>query len=273
VHDLIPLLLPEYRGGIGARLYTALVSAASPQSTLLLTDSDASQEDIVRHLRIPAERVRTVCLAAGPAYGVAPSPEDAVYWQKRKLSPGYILYLGGFDSRKNLSAVFRAFAIVRCALGDAALVVAGKLPERDTPFAPAPRRLMAEAGLDGAGVHFVGFVPESSKPSLYRGARAFVFPSRYEGFGLPPLEALACGVPVVGSNASSLPEVVGDAGVLLDPDDIHGMAGALIQLMCDDAFYAELRQRACHQAARFSWEATARKTWHAYTDARRMYTI
>jgi glycosyltransferase involved in cell wall biosynthesis len=95
---------------------------------------------------------------------------------------------------------------------------------------------------------------------------AFIFPSRYEGFGLPPLEALACGTPVVGSDAASIPEVVGDAGILLPPDDAEGMAGALIQLATDDGFRAELSRRALAQAARFSWEHTARETLAAYQD-------
>jgi len=109
-------------------------------------------------------------------------------------------------------------------------------------------------------------VAEEDKPALYRGAVAFLFPSRYEGFGLPPLEAMACGTPVVGSDAASIPEVVGDAGVLVDPDDAEGMAGAVIQLAEDPTFHAELRRRALAQAARFSWERTARATLEAYQE-------
>jgi glycosyltransferase involved in cell wall biosynthesis len=117
-------------------------------------------------------------------------------------------------------------------------------------------------------VRFVDFPPDADKPALYRGAAAFVFPSRYEGFGLPPLEALACGTPVVGSDVSSMPEVVGDAGVLLPPDDAEGMAGALIQLAIDEDFNAELSRRALVQAARFSWERAARETLAAYQESR-----
>jgi glycosyltransferase involved in cell wall biosynthesis len=115
-------------------------------------------------------------------------------------------------------------------------------------------------------VRCIGFVDEADKPALYRGAVAFVFPSRYEGFGLPPLEGLACGAPVVGSDVASIPEVVGDAGVLLHPDDVEGMAGALIQLATDDDFRAELSRRALIQAKRFSWERVARETLTAYRD-------
>jgi len=121
-------------------------------------------------------------------------------------------------------------------------------------------------GIDERLVRFIGSPAEADKPALYRRAVAFIFPSRYEGFGLPPLEALACGTPVVGSDAASIPEVVGDAGVLLAPDDAEGMAGALIRLATDEGFRAELSRRALAQAARFSWERTARETLAAYQE-------
>ena len=121
--------------------------------------------------------------------------------------------------------------------------------------------------MDERLVHFTGFVDDADKPALYRDAVAFVFPSRYEGFGLPPLEALACGTPVVGSNASSIPEVVGNAGVLRPPDDAEGMADALARLATNADFRAELSCRALAQAARFSWERTAQETLAAYRDA------
>jgi glycosyltransferase involved in cell wall biosynthesis len=266
VHDLIPLLLKPYRGSTLVRLYTAFVRATSPRATLLLTDSEASRQDILRHLRVPPARVRLVHLAADEVFRSTPAPNDDAVLREMGLSPGYVLYLGGFDVRKNLRSVFATFVCVSQTVADAQLVIAGKLPAMDSDFAPDPRRLAREVGIPEARVRFVGFVPESAKPALYRGARAFMYPSIYEGFGLPPLEALACGVPVVGSNTSSLPEVVGDAGVLVDPDDVAGIADALIRLLRDDAFHIEMQQRAMHQAARFSWAKTAQATFAAYQD-------
>ena len=267
IHDLIPLLLEPYRGSARVRLYTAFMRATSVHAALLLTDSEASRRDILRYLRAPAERVRAIYLAVDAVYRSTPAPDDAAVLRELDLSPGYVLYLGGFDVRKNLRSVFAAFAHV-CGIVDAArLVIAGKLPAVDSDFAPDPRRLAREARIPAARVRFVGFVPEEAKPAVYRSARAFVFPSIYEGFGLPPLEALACGVPVVGSNAASLPEVVGDAGVLVEPDDVEGIAAALIRLLRDDAFYAEMCQRALRQAARFSWATTAQATYAAYREA------
>jgi glycosyltransferase involved in cell wall biosynthesis len=184
------------------------------------------------------------------------------------LPERYVLYLGGFDVRKNLATVLGTYRWVGPALGESCpLVIAGRLPEQDTAFTPHPRRLMREEGVDERLVHFSGFVEETDKPALYRGAVAFIFPSFYEGFGLPPLEALACATPVVGSNAASLPEVVGDAGVLLPPFDAEGMARALIQLATDEGFRLKMSRRALDQAGRFSWDRTARATLQIYQEA------
>jgi glycosyltransferase involved in cell wall biosynthesis len=183
------------------------------------------------------------------------------------LPERYALYLGGFDVRKNVATALLTYRWAGPTIGETCpLVIAGRLPERDSPFAPHPRRLIREQGIDERHVHFIGFVAEADKPALYRGAVVFIFPSRYEGFGLPPLEALACGTPVVGSNASSIPEVVGSAGVLLPPDDAEGMAGALIQLAIDEDFRTEMSHRALAQAVQFSWERTARETLAAYRE-------
>jgi glycosyltransferase involved in cell wall biosynthesis len=268
IHDLIPLLLREYRGGPLVRLYTALVSTAVRSAALVITDSEASRQDIIAHLGLPTGRVRVVHLAADGRYTPAPAFEDVEVRTRYSLPERYVLYLGGFDVRKNVATALGTYRWAGSAIGDGCpLVIAGRLPGQDTSFAPDPRRLAQGQGVDEQFVRFIGFVGEADKPALYRGAVALIFPSRYEGFGLPPLEALACGTPVVGSDASSIPEVVGDAGVLLPPDDAEGMAGALIQLATDGGFRAELSRRALVQAARFSWERTARETLAAYHDA------
>ncbi len=277
IHDLIPLVLEAYRGGPLVRLYTALVSASARRAALVLTDSEASRRDIVARLGLPEARVRTVYLAAGEQYTPTPPEGEPHGWDEVRARYGlperYVLYLGGFDVRKNVATALATYRWAGPAIGaECPLVVAGRLPERDTAFAPDPRRLLRERnqvfsekpGFWPAFVRFIGFVREADKPALYRGAVAFLFPSRYEGFGLPPLEACACGVPVVGSDAASIPEVVDDGGVLLPPDDAQGMASALIRLATDDDFRSRLSRRALVQAARFSWERTASETLMAY---------
>jgi glycosyltransferase involved in cell wall biosynthesis len=268
IHDLIPLLLREYRGGPAVRAYTALVSAAAQSAALILTDSEASRRDIVANLGLPPERVRAIPLAADRRFRPEPAPEDAAARARYGLPSRYTLYLGGFDVRKNVEAALAAYTWAGPQLGrECPLVLAGHLPQRDTSFAPDPRRQARELGLEPDWARFAGPISEEDKPAIYRGAVVFLFPSRYEGFGLPPLEAMACGTPVIGSHAASVPEVVGDGGLLFDPGDAAGMAGAIIQVAQDRAFRADMSRRARAQAARFSWERTARETLAAYQEA------
>jgi glycosyltransferase involved in cell wall biosynthesis len=268
IHDLIPMLLREYRGGPLARLYTTMVGKAARSATLVLTDSESSRSDIIVHLGLTEDHVRAVRLATEGRYSPEFSPDDAAIRTRYDLPQRYVLYLGGFDVRKNLGTVVDAYRRAAPTIGETCpLVIAGQLPEEDTPFTPDPRRLVWEHALEEHVVHLPGFVAEEDKPALYRGAAAFIFPSRYEGFGLPPLEALACGTPVVGSNVSSIPEVVGDGGLLLPPDDVEGMAKALVKLATDTDFRAELSRRALAQASRFSCEKMAQETLAAYREA------
>jgi glycosyltransferase involved in cell wall biosynthesis len=274
IHDLIPLLLPAYRGNLLVRLYTRLVSASARRAEVVLTDSMASKRDIEKHLGLPPDRLRCVYLAVGERFRPEAAPDDEAI----RLSYGlpdpsipaepsrYVLYLAGHDVRKNVAILVEAFAIVAQADDDVVLIIGGRLPERDDPLFFDPRPLVKALGLAG-DVRFIGWVDEADKPALYRGASCAVFPSRYEGFGLPVLEALACGSPVIASNASSLPELLGDAGFAVDPDDVQGLAGAILSCLLDERLSAELRERGPVQAARFTWADTARETLAVYEAA------
>lgn len=237
IHDLIPLLLPAYRGGVLQRAYTWLVSHTARRSDLILTDSQASRQDIVQHLGIPAEKAQAVLLAADERYQPITDPvELARVRVLYGLPEQFILYLGGFDVRKNLAGLVRAYATMQRLptfrnVGnlDIRLVIAGKLPAADTPFTPDPRRIAAQAGVADR-VHFTGWMAEADKPALYSLASLFVFPSLYEGYGLPVAEAAACGAPIITSNYSSLPEVAPDA-LLVDPEDTEALAAAMAQAL------------------------------------------
>lgn len=228
IHDLIPRLLPAYRGGVLPRSYTALAMHTARRADVVLTDSAASRQDIVTHLDVSPTRVHAVPLAAEDAFRPVEGAETPARVRARYALPAnFILYLGGFDVRKNLAGLLRAYA--RISPQAPPLVVAGKLPAADTAFTPDPRRLAAEMGVAGR-VHFTGWVDEADKPALYTLARVFVFPSLYEGYGLPAAEAAACGTPVVASNTSSLPEAAPDA-LLVDPTDPAALAAAIEQAL------------------------------------------
>ncbi len=175
---------------------------------------------------------------------------------------------GALTSGKSVATAPRAYTWVGPVLGDECpLVLAGRLPAKDTPFTPDPRRQAREMGLWPEWVRWIGPLLEADKPAIYRGAAAFVFPSQYEGFGLPVLEAMSCGVPVVASETSSIPEVVGAAGILLPRTTPRGWRGRSCNCCRMRRSTPRMRQRALAQAGRFSWEQTARRTLDAYREA------
>ena len=262
VHDLIPMLMPAYSGGRLGRLYIRLVTSSARRAAYVLTDSHASRQDIVAHLDIPPQRVETVHLAAGARFQPVSDPQRLEQARAKYALPArYLLYLGGFEVRKNVQAILHAYARLNTA--DIALVIAGKLPAHNTPFTPHPQQIASELGISGR-VHITGWVDEEDKPALYSMATGLVFPSPYEGFGLPPLEAMSCGTPAIVSDHSSLPEIVGEGGLHVDPEDLDALTQAMRRLATDPLLYEKLRSAALIQAARFTWQNTAQATLDAY---------
>jgi glycosyltransferase involved in cell wall biosynthesis len=266
IHDLIPLLLPAYRGSTLVRAYTRLVSAGARRAAAIVTDSECSRRDILRLLRVEPARTHVVYLGAHDRF--RPIKEAQVLTQFREkyhLPQEYILYVGGFDQRKNLDTLFAAYAGTGADLRQSApLVIAGSPPPRDSDFFPDPRRLAEENDLQDT-VTFLGLVAEEDKPALYSSAALFVFPSLYEGFGLPVLEAMSCGTAVLASDAASLPEIVGDGAVLFDPRQPRQLAEAMSLLLRDEARRAELAARGLERARIFSWEKTISQTVEVYS--------
>jgi len=266
IHDLIPLILPAYRRGWHVQAYMHLVARAAQRATLVLTDSQASARDIRRLLRIPPERLRVIPLAADEAYHPL-SPEEQVPTHRRLgLPERYLLYLGGFDQRKNVLPLLEAFAQALPQLEGVSLVIAGRLPRQDSAFTPDPRPLAQRLGI-AQHVHFIGWVEEKDKPALYAGALGFLFPSAYEGFGLPVLEAISCGTPAIIGAGSALEEVAGPGGLVVPPGNVPALARAIYRLVQDSNLRQRLAQDGLAHAQRFSWRRTAEQTLAAYREA------
>jgi glycosyltransferase involved in cell wall biosynthesis len=268
IHDLIPMVLREYRRSWRVRLYTSLVAAAATRASLILADSEASQRDILQRLGISRDRVRVVYLAPAPHFKPAESWQQIIDIKKKyNLPEDFVLYLGGYDIRKNISALLHAFTWVSGTLHDAfPLVLAGKLPNKQSPLFPDPLPIAEELGLTEYIVT-PGWIAEEDIPLLYSAATVFVYPSRYEGFGLPVLEAMACGTPVVTTNAASIPELAGPAAFQIDPNDTKHLAAPIIRLCTEEESRDDLIERGFNQVEKFSWEKTATQTLQAYQDA------
>ncbi len=266
IHDLIPMILPLYRGSFGVRLYTQLVAAAARRADAIIADSECSKRDIVGRLGIDPARVHVIYLAADARYQPISDPASlAALPRKYALPEKFLLYLGGFDQRKNVRVIVEAFALLPEIYKEGyRLVFAGVTLGSDSEFFPDPRRIAHEAGLADDAVQFIGWVPEEDKPALYASATAFLFPSLYEGFGLPPLEAMACGTPVIASDVASLPEVVGDAALTAGPGSPLAWAEAIRALVNDASRRDAMRERGIAQSKKFSWARAAEETLAVY---------
>ena len=265
VLDLIPHRLPELyrRGKNRARFLLGrwLERRALVRARGLIAISRYTADDLVRLLDIPRERIAVTPLAVRSGLERAAEPEVAAFCRRHRLRAGYLLYVGGIDRRKNIPFLLEVLRAIVAQRPETELVLAGRY--RDDPdFADLVARLKG-LGLEDL-VRLVGYIPEEDLAPLYGGASVFVYPSIYEGFGLPPLEAMACGAPVVAADRTALPEVLGHAALLVDPGDVAEFAEAILSLLDHPERRRELSETGLRQASRFSWEATARATLDAY---------
>lgn len=264
IHDCIHLLFPQYLPNRMALSYAKfMLHRAVHRSGLILTVSEASRRDILRfYPEADPERIQVVPNAIDATILEDPGEEEMERVKERYQIRGrYILYAGNIKPHKNLDRLITAFGQVKQMPGhdDVKLLIIGDEVNKYGSL----RRSMEAAGVR-QDVRFFGFVPDHTLSALYRMASVFAFPSLYEGFGLPPLEAMASGTPVVTSRISSLPEVVGDAAILVDPYDVDDIAHALARVLGDSALRADLIRRGHERVGHFSWERSVRAIHESY---------
>jgi glycosyltransferase involved in cell wall biosynthesis len=225
-------------------------------AVLVIADSQATKRDLVEHCGTAAEKIHVIYPGADHALGPQRDPSQLATVRERYGLPGtYVIHVGTYQPRKNLSTLLEAFAVVAGKHTDVHLALVGKRGWLDQPLFEKARQLGIEPR-----VHFAGYVPNDDLATLLTAARVFAMPSLYEGFGFPVLEAMACKTAVICSDSSSLPEVAGDAALLVDPHDARAWAESLDRLLSDEGLRAALIERGLRQVARFSWAQCAQET-------------
>jgi glycosyltransferase involved in cell wall biosynthesis len=262
IHDVTPVILPSAFPPRHRWILATAFARVRRQADAVIVPSAAAAEDVVRYLNIDRARITVIPLGCDPRFHpIVNSRRVEAVRQRYMLPARYALFVGTREPRKNLGVLLRAFARFRaeCPRDDVKLAVAGGPGWGREPFDE-----MIDALKIRDQVLCIGFVADADLPDLYRGADMFVYPSLYEGFGLPVLEAMACGVPVITSDRSALPEVAGDAALLVDPTQPAALTAAMSTVMSDKVLREELRWKGISRAKDFTWEAVARKTLAVY---------
>lgn len=253
LHDLIFLRYPEYHLPYNRWYLTLTTPLYLRAADIIVTPSECTRQDVIRFYQLPESKIKVIYEAAAPYFQPASDPA-LLYMVKQKyhLPDRFILHVATIEPRKNLNRLLEVFQSLLVDWPELRLVLVGKKGWLYESFFEKLNTM----GLQEC-VIFPGYVDELELPAFYHLAELFVFPSIYEGFGLGPLEAMACGTPVISSNSSSLPEVVGDAGLLFEPTDTAALATALRQILSNPELSADLRQRGLRQAQKFSWAKAA----------------
>jgi glycosyltransferase involved in cell wall biosynthesis len=259
IHDLNFLYYPQYLTSEARRYYNDQIGWAVRHADAILADSYATREDLHTLLGVSPERVTVAHLAADEAFVSLPEDRVRKVLDRYALDPGYFLFVGVWEPRKNLPGLFEALTLLRDRGYDRKLVVVGRPGWLYQEIFDAVESLDLETT-----VHFLENLAFDELIAVYNGAIALVLPSFYEGFGFPALEAMQCGIPAIVANRASLPEVVGDAGLLVDPEDPDTIADACERILTDSTLRAALRQAGLARAGQFTWRKTAEITAEVY---------
>jgi glycosyltransferase involved in cell wall biosynthesis len=263
IHDMTLSTMPQHHKLRSQLVVRPLIPLVARRAQRVITGSEHARQDVIRLLRIPPERVVVIPDAAGALFQPAPAAEQQRVRARYRLDRPYILYVGTLEPRKNLIRLIRAWHSLR-QRGEIehALVLTGARGWKDQAIFDTVRELGC-----ADDVLFTGYVPSADLPALYSAAALFAFPSLYEGFGLPVVEAMACGAPVLISTAPALVEVAGDAAVHVDPTSVAAIAAGLGRVLNDPALRADLRERSLRRAAAYSWHSAAQQTLDMYRSA------
>lgn len=259
-HDMTFFLYPHLHTRSKRFFFPLATRFSARRAQAIIADSENTRQDIIRLLKVPKEMVFKVLLGVDPSF--RPIRDSSL---KRRIGEHYhlpekfILYLGMVEPRKNLPLLIRAYKDLVNRGFEEHLVLAGRFGWMYEDVL----RLVETFGLQDL-IHFTGYISQNDLPVVYNLARVFVYPTLYEGFGFPPLEAMACGVPVITTNVSSLPEIIGDAGILIPADDQEALVNAMERILKDRGLRDELASKGPLRAGLFTWESTARETIKVY---------
>lgn len=263
VHDLIGRIFPHNLPPVSRFYWSFWLPRSIRWADVIIADSECTKEDLIRWAEVSPEQVHVVYLGVDSSFYPLQDEQALEAVRVRyKLPKEFILYVGTIEPRKGLDTLLIAYAKLANEIPQD-LVIAGK----QGWYTQSLFKLVETYKL-GQRVHFIGYVADDDLPRIYNLATLFVYPSRYEGFGLPPLEAMACGVPVICSNAASLPEVVGDAAWLIPPDSPAVLAAAIHKVLENEQLRAIMKSKGLERAKRFTWEETARRTVEIYEGLR-----
>jgi glycosyltransferase involved in cell wall biosynthesis len=260
VMDLSVILFPQWHPIYRVKKYEKYFARSLEQSAHFIAISEATKRDMVRHLHVKADRVTVIPLAPRAEVRTRPGREVAAIKSRLSLPGRYLLFVGNLEPRKNLPGLLRAYSRLPGSLrSDCPLVLVGGWGWKSEIL-----RDMLDRAPWNRDVRHLGYLPDADLAAVTQGATALVYPSFYEGFGLPPLEAMAVGTPVISSTAGGLAEAVGDAALVVEPNDEEALAGAMKEVVVNEGLRQRLSASGAVQAARFSWETTARRTAEVY---------
>ncbi|WP_083810054.1 glycosyltransferase family 4 protein [Methanothermococcus okinawensis] len=261
VYDLTPLLYSETHKKSKVLMHKYLFPLILKNSNKIISISHHTKQDIIKYFKIPEDKIKVIHLAANENYKPLKEKEINEVKQKYNLNYPFILYVGGLEPKKNIPTLLKALYKLKKQGINHKLILTGVKRWKYKSIFETIEKLNLQKD-----VIFTGYVPDEDLPALYNAADLFVYPSLYEGFGLPPLEAMACGTPVITSNTSSLPEVVGDAGIMINPYNVDELAKAMNEVLTNEGLREELSKKGLERAKLFSWKKCAEEHLKVYEE-------